>query len=261
MMGIHTAKRKSLMGTMDRLAEGLGIKETIVGMVMMNANTMGSSDTLKGLLGSNGGFSIVSRHEVDIGKIRVVINKDGGSSVTLDSGATAVSRDKSRSRANKLVNTNNIPGSSCFADGLAIANAFGTPRFLVSFAVGTTRTSWGVDGCKIARDKSSTGHEPETGKTEVSEAFMNNRQTLLLALNGGNRGVNRSRIMGRHGRKGRIIGNKMDRRCRLPWSGRRCWSIRRRQRRLPQIIRRWCRSSGVRRDDMCRASKRTPSAA
>ena len=145
MMGIHTAKRKSLMGTMDRLAEGLGIKETIVGLVMTNANTMGSSDMLKGLLGSNGGFSIVSRHEVDIGKIRVVINKDGGSSVTLDSGATAATtvRDKSRSRANKLVNTNNIPRSSCFADGLAIVNAFGTQRFLVSFAVGTTRTSLG----------------------------------------------------------------------------------------------------------------------
>ena len=83
----------------------------------------------------------ITCHEVDIRKIREIVNKNSGTRILLSSGSSAVSWDKARSWNDELIHTDNLTGTSCYSESLAVANTLLTPWLSMSFSVGTSRAS------------------------------------------------------------------------------------------------------------------------
>ena len=80
-------------------------------MIVLDSDSVGLGNLFKRILRFNRRFSIHFCHQVHIGEIKVVIDKDGCPDVSLCSGDTTVSWDKSASWTFQLVHAHNFSGS------------------------------------------------------------------------------------------------------------------------------------------------------
>ena len=128
-------------------------------MVVKNLDTMRLTNTFKGKFSFNRRASAhITCHEVDIRKIREIINKNSGNIILLSSGSSAESWDTSRNWTDELIHTDNLTGTSCYSESLAVVNTLPTPWFSMRFSVGTSRANHRINICQIFGDKASAGH-------------------------------------------------------------------------------------------------------
>ena len=153
-------------------AKSFSVKKAIVRVVVADGDTTGVRDTFKSELGFNGGISVHFGHEVGVGEVGGVVNKDCGTNVPEGCGFAAVGWYKPRSRADKLVHANDMARNGSWFYGPAVVLAFGAPWFAVSFAVGATWANRGWDVCKFMRDDVCLSKEFQNGKAGMTKLFV-----------------------------------------------------------------------------------------
>ena len=89
-------------------------------MIVLDSDSVGLGDSFKRVLRFHCRFTIHFRHQVHVGEIRIVIDKDGGSNVSLSSGDTTVSWDKSASWTFQLVHAQLLRAWSLVANACAV---------------------------------------------------------------------------------------------------------------------------------------------
>ena len=156
MVSIDATKGKGLVGTCNRSMEGRRIKESIVSMIMANSDRVGLGKVLKGKLGSNSGVGIHLGHEVDIGEVQKMINKDSCAKITLKCGTTLMGRNIARDRTNQLIHADNVSRMGSLTDVMTIVRATGLPRSAMRFAISTARTHRRRDRGQVRRNNAST---------------------------------------------------------------------------------------------------------
>ncbi len=186
MVGVDAAEGEGLAGFGDGVAEGQGVEEAVVGVVVTDGDAVRGGEAFEGELGSDSGGLIEFGHEVYVGEVGEVVNEDGGAGVAKGGGGAAVSGDKSRGGADELVDTDNLTGKSSRLDGAEIAGAFGAPGFAMGFAVRTAGAGRWSDVGEFGWDQASAGKELEAGKAKVAESFVVDEEEVLFALGGDN---------------------------------------------------------------------------
>ena len=128
MVCIDAAKDEGLAGFPDGVFENFGVKKAVVGVVMRDGDAMRVSNAFKGQFDFNSSRSIKVSHEVNVGVIRKMVDKDGGSDITLSGRFTPMDGDETRRRADKLINANNLARCSGWFDMPLILDALVTTR-------------------------------------------------------------------------------------------------------------------------------------
>ena len=110
-----------------------------------------------------------------------VVDEHSGANILLFGRFASVCGDKAQSRANQLVDADNLSWGGTF-DLFSVSGAFVTPGAAMGLAVGAAGTLWRFDICKFWRDEASVGHEFECCKARVSESLVNRIEAVLFSL-------------------------------------------------------------------------------
>lgn len=184
MVGIDAAESEGLTGCGNGLAEGGGVEETIVGVVVTDVDPVSGKEAFESEFGGDGGRLIEFGHEVNVCEVGEVVDKDGGACVTEGGGGAAMIGDESRGRTDELVDADNLSREGGRLDGTKIAGAFGAPRFAMGFAISASRAGGRVDSGEFGRNEAGASEKFEAGKTKVAEAFVVDEKEVLFALSG-----------------------------------------------------------------------------
>ena len=110
-------------------------------MVMLDCDAMSSSKSLECTLRFDGVSRVHLCHQVHVGEIREVIDKDRGAHVSLFGGFVAASGYTFRSRADQLVDAHDF--ARCTARSDVFSTSFVANGSSMGFSVGT---SWACRG-------------------------------------------------------------------------------------------------------------------
>ena len=112
---------------LDRCFEYSSVKQTIVSMIMQVCDTVGECQFIVGLFSLNCRLNIHDSHQMNVSKVRKMINEDCDSNVSLFGREAAVNGDEAKSRADDLVHTDDLAWSSSLPNFLEITNAIAAP--------------------------------------------------------------------------------------------------------------------------------------
>ena len=158
-----------MVGGGDRGAESCRIKESVVGMVVTDGDTvLDRAKAFESLFGSDSCLLIQFSHEMDVGEIGEMVNEDCSAGVASQSRGTAVSGHESGGGTDQLVDANNLAWKSCRFYGTEVADTLGTPRFAVRFAVCATGTKGRRNVGKFMGNDVSAGKKLKLGEAEVA---------------------------------------------------------------------------------------------
>ena len=83
MVGVDTTEGKSLVSVFDRSFEGCGVKETIISVVMEVGDVVGECQSIISLFGFGCSLCVHHSHDMNVRKIREVVNEDSGANIAL----------------------------------------------------------------------------------------------------------------------------------------------------------------------------------
>lgn len=124
---------------MNGVLERLGVKKTIVGVVVPNSDAVRRRKSFKGAFSVDGSRSIQRLHKMDVREVGEMIHKNGGALVARQGWCPAMSRNETRCGTNELINTQELTRGGSGPDGTSVFDALGPNRSTVRLAVGATR--------------------------------------------------------------------------------------------------------------------------
>ena len=141
-------------------------------MIMANANVMGCGEALESLFCSDGGGSSHLRHQMDVSKVRVMIDEDGSTNIAFLGGKATVDWNEARCWTYKLVNADHGTRRCTLPNFLFILDTLEAGLTFLGFAVGTARTGGCINGSKVLRDYAAASHKLDSGKAEMSQCLV-----------------------------------------------------------------------------------------
>ena len=95
-VSIDATEGEILLAVIDGSAESFGIEEAIVGVIIGNGDVVSFEDSFEGAFGFHGCFGVHFGHEVDVGEVGEVVNKNCGADVALESRSATVGGNKAK---------------------------------------------------------------------------------------------------------------------------------------------------------------------
>ena len=139
-VGVDAAKGQNLICMLNGTLECSSVKQSVICIIMLICHVMGECKSIISFFRLSCGLGIHDGHEVDICKVREVINEDGGTNLALFCREASVGRNESKCRIDTLVDTDNLAWCRSLTDFLNITDAIAArweTMFLAVFTVWT----------------------------------------------------------------------------------------------------------------------------